>query len=112
MSDILLNPTTHDIALTGARMSLATGAAEVAQRVRLRLLLNRGEDPYDVSEGIPWIPDLATESDPAIVRQVIIRRLEGCDVVRTVDEVTVSDNPVTRARMVTVTVNGSVAVTL
>ena len=104
MTDILLGAD-GDIDLTGARLTLVSGPEELAQRIRLRLGLNRGEDPFDVSQGIPWLPDLAENASPEVLRSLIVSELESCPGVYTIDRVDVTFDRAQRRASVILSVN-------
>lgn len=81
--------TTGDIDITGGRMSLATGQAEVRQRVETTLRTFYGEVSWDTTIGVDWRALMATkrtqfddvreeiraviEADPGIIE---VQRLE------------------------------------
>lgn len=52
--DLALDPATGDLAITAGRAALTSGADAVAQRLRLRLALWRGEYVLDQGVGIPY----------------------------------------------------------
>lgn len=52
--DIALGTATHDLAIAGRDIRLTSGAEQVAQRMKIRLLLFRGEWFLDVRAGIPY----------------------------------------------------------
>lgn len=54
MRDLALDPLTGDLAVTGHALALTSGAEAVAQRLRLRLALWRGEYILDQGVGIPY----------------------------------------------------------
>lgn len=112
MTDILLGDD-GDIDLSGGRMSVVSGAAALAQRIRLRLGTNRGEDLFDIGNGVPWLSELTAKNlADETLRAAIVAELETCPGVVSIDSVVVSDVPASRAKRVTLTVNGSTVVTV
>lgn len=54
MTHLKLDPSTHDILITDGRAALVTGSEEVAQRIKTRLLLVKGEAIPDASQGVDY----------------------------------------------------------
>lgn len=60
-SDILLNPDTHDIDLSsGSVVMITDNLRAVAQRVKVAILLKRGEWFQDVLDGVPYYQEFFT----------------------------------------------------
>lgn len=73
MRDLALDPATGDLALDAGRASLTAGVAAKAQRLRLRLLLQRGEYRLDLRQGIPYLSTIFGKGTRAIA-ETILRR--------------------------------------
>ncbi len=59
--DFLLNAN-HDLYWDGKDFALVSGAAEVAQAVKIRLLFIQTEWVYDITKGVPWIDEMFSTS--------------------------------------------------
>ncbi len=64
---------TGDLALEAGRASLTSGSAAKAQRLRLRLLLQRGEYRLDMRQGIPYLSAVFGKGTRAAA-ETILRR--------------------------------------
>jgi hypothetical protein len=53
--DLALDPVTGDLALSTGPARLTSGVESKAQRLRLRLLLQRGEYRLDLRQGVPYL---------------------------------------------------------
>jgi hypothetical protein len=73
--DVALDPATGDLLLESGRARLtAPGAESVAQRLRLRLALWRGEYPLDETVGIPYAQLLGRKGDAPATLEAILRQ--------------------------------------
>lgn len=74
MRDVALDPATGDLLLEGGAARLtAPGAESVAQRLRLRLALWRGEYPLDEGVGIPYAQLLGRKGDAPATLEARLR---------------------------------------
>ena len=64
---------TGDLALDAGRASLTSGVAAKVQRLRLRLLLQRGEYALDLRQGIPYLTAIFGKGTRAAA-ETILRR--------------------------------------
>jgi hypothetical protein len=122
MSDLRLvteidaeNPTRHDLQLiagqlqwTGTDIYDADDQADmIAQRVRCRLLLMRGEWYLDQRVGVPWRQTMAAKgTTTARMARIIRRALLGVPGIRRVLDVTVTVNSITRTASISFRVEG------
>ncbi len=58
MTDLLLDPSTHDLDLSSGTVELATGADAIAQHIRVRLRLCLGEWFLDERVGVPYFQEI------------------------------------------------------
>lgn len=77
MRDLALDPATGDLAISGGRLRLTEpGAESVAQKLRVRLRLFRGEWFMDTSVGVPYYTDVLgrhpLSAVEALLRQAIV----------------------------------------
>lgn len=84
MTDILLDPITRDIALTGGDLSLVQDRAAVRQQLFLRLSLQKGEWMLDLREGVPWREQVMVRNPDLQALSAIFREriLSAPDVLR------------------------------
>ena len=70
MSAFALDPVYNDFVFTSGRMSLVTGAAELAQKLNARLEFVKGEWFLDTNQGTPWFQALLVKnpSIPALTQ--------------------------------------------
>ena len=67
-----------------------TGSAEVAQRLRLALMTNRGEWFLDTDFGVPWTPILGGKFDEKELKRHIIRVLKDDAAVKEINNITIT----------------------
>lgn len=79
MTDLFLNPTTGDLDLTTGQAQIVSDAAEVAQRIRIRLRTFLGDWFLDEDLGIPYLQEIigqkrrfAVERASALLRAEIL----------------------------------------
>ncbi len=79
MRDLALDPATGDLALDGGRARLTTpGAEAVAQRLRLRHALWRGEYPLDEGVGVPYTDLLGRKGAEALFEATLRQAASTC----------------------------------
>ncbi|MCP4967375.1 MAG: hypothetical protein GY926_19355 [bacterium] len=54
MTTLRLDPITHDLTVAGGSFQDVSGAGEIQQNVKIRLLRFRGEVPRDANAGMPY----------------------------------------------------------
>jgi len=57
-SDLLLDPVTHDLDLSGLNLHIAQDSQATAQRLKVRLKLFKGEWFLDTTQGIPYYQNI------------------------------------------------------
>lgn len=103
MRTLALDPITGDLALSGGRPVLVSGADAVAQRLRVRLKLQQGEWVLDRNVGFPWLSVLAAKGSERLLEVLLRRAITTCPGVRSLDRFSLSVDPRTRVAVVTVT---------
>lgn len=111
-TDIKLDPLTHDIDLTSGGEMFTDNASVVAQRVKIAILLKRGEWFRNTSEGIPYYQEFfKRKNNKQAVDSFMVTYIGQVeDVARVVDYRSTLD-VVTRALNITVSVetyNGNI----
>lgn len=102
---VLIDPTTGDLPVTS---KLGSGIALVAQRIRFRLALNRGDVIRDASLGLPWVEWLSSKPVRLSEIEGLTRKaVEGVPGVTRVEGWSASHDPTTR----TVSIGGQVFTT-
>lgn len=79
--DLLLD-SSGDLALVAGRLQTVSGAAEVAQRIRLALSTQRGEWVLNTDFGMPWRELLSKPADLSAVEaevKAVVSSLKGVD---------------------------------
>lgn len=97
----IANPDLGDLMLdeagTGFEVVHTTLAAEVAQRIHVRLKFFKGEWFLDLEEGTPWYEELLKKGvDDATVRSIFGQVIGGCPGVAELSSLTYSLNKTTR----------------
>ncbi len=101
MRALALDPTTGDL-LTAGGLSLVEGAAAVAQRLRGRLGLGKGEWFADTSLGVPWVQQIVGQRGSERVAETILRAaIATCPGVAALESFTLTLNATTRHATVT-----------
>ena len=104
MRSLALDPVTGDLAVSGGRLSLVSGADAVAQRLRGRLGLWRGEWVLDRSVGVPYLGrvlgKIPESNAAALLREVV----STCPGVASVEAFDLRVDGPTRAASLTVRV--------
>lgn len=94
MRSLALDPITGDLALTsvggGQRLALVEGADAVAQRLRARLRLWRGEWFLDGSIGIPFLQILGLKNTRTFAEATLRRAITTCPGVAGLDSFTLT----------------------
>lgn len=79
MRDLALDPATGDLDLTGRRLRLTEpGAESVAQKLRVRLRLFKGEWHLDTSVGVPYYTDVLGRQSQTAVEALLRRVIVTC----------------------------------
>lgn len=101
MRALALDPTTGDL-LTSGGLSLVEGVAAVAQRLRGRLGLARGEWFADTSIGVPWVQTILGQRGSERIAETILRAaITSCPGVAALESFTLALNTTTRHASVT-----------
>jgi len=94
---LALDTTTGDLRLGGGRLVLAEGVEAVAQRLRCRLKLQRGEWFADTSIGVPWIDAILGQRGNERTAEAILRTaIATCPGVATLETFVFTHDPATR----------------
>lgn len=93
---LALDPQTGEIRLSGGRPVLVSGADAVAQRLRVRLKLWRGEWLLDANVGFPWRSILGEKGTERLLEVMLRRAITECPGVRSLDRFALSVNANTR----------------
>lgn len=97
MRALALDPTTGDLRITAGRLALVEGAEAVAQRLRGRLGLGRGEWFADTSAGVPWVQSILGQRGTAALAEAILRAaITSCPGVALLEAFTLALDPSTR----------------
>lgn len=75
MSAFALDPTYNDLAFTSGRLTLVTGAAELAQKLNARFGFAKGEWFLDKNQGTPWFQALLVKNPSVPALTQIIRNI-------------------------------------
>lgn len=77
MTDVLLDPITHDLDLTrrAGSLSLTSGAESVLQRIKIRFMFFLGEWFLDSRQGFPWFEEVFVKGTSDSRLAFIFRRL-------------------------------------
>lgn len=104
MRDLALDPATGDLAILGGRLRLTEpGAESVAQKLRVRLRLFKGEWHLDASVGVPYYTDVLGRHSTAAVEALLRRAIVTCPGVKALESFTFVASP-DRTATVTFTV--------
>ncbi len=96
MRALALDPTTGDLSTAGG-LSLVEGVAAVAQRLRGRLGLGRGEWFADTLAGIPWVQEILGQRGAEAAAENILRAaITTCPGVAALERFTLSLDRATR----------------
>ncbi|MDK1020043.1 MAG: hypothetical protein QGD90_00205 [Candidatus Hydrogenedentes bacterium] len=71
--DLGLDVTTNDLVFTGRNLTTVSGAALVAQRLKVILQLFKGEWFLDADAGIPWFQEILEKGVDVTVVDAILR---------------------------------------
>ena len=94
MRDLALDPATGDLAISGGRLRLTElGAESVAQKLRVRLRLFRGEWFMDTSVGVPYYTDVLGRHPLSAVEALLRQAIVTCPGVKTLESFTFAVNP-------------------
>lgn len=83
MRDLALDPVTGDLVLTAGRLGLVSGVDAVAQRLRNRLRLWRGEWFIDRTVGIPYLTQVLGKAPQQQVEALLRAAILSCPGVAT-----------------------------
>jgi hypothetical protein len=98
MSQFAVDPSTGELVRENGSFVRIDGLAEVAQHVRVRVRLIRGEVPTDLSKGMRWFGLILAKGTPAeTVEQEFTDTILGTPGVTSVDEITLLTDRATRA---------------
>lgn len=104
MRTLALDPATGDLALSGGRPTIVSGSSAVAQRLRMRLKLWRGEWALDTQVGFPWQRIFGVKGVERLTETLLRQAITSCPGVKSLDRFTFGVNPSTRAATLTFTV--------
>lgn len=87
LRDLELDTVDHDLTISPFDLGLVSGAARVAQQVKIRLWFFLGEWFLDVRDGVPYYRDILVKRPERDVVEGIFRgEIESTPNVRTVDQ--------------------------
>lgn len=104
MRTLAIDPVTGDLRLSGGRPVLVSGAAAVAQRLRVRLKLQQGEWLLDRNVGFPWLRVFEGKGTERLLEVLLRRAITTCPGVRSLDRFALTVDPRTRLATCTFTV--------
>lgn len=97
MSRFLLDTTTHRPVRSGGSFVRVTGAQEIAQNVKVRLLLFLGEVWLDTTQGVPYFQEVLLKGvDPAALQVVFREAILGADGIVSIELLELAFDPATR----------------
>lgn len=101
MRSLALDPVTGDLALSGGRFSLVSGADAVRQRLSTRLRLWRGEWALDRSVGVPYLTRILGKVPQSAVEATLRSVITSCPGVATLDTFALTVDGATRSARLT-----------
>lgn len=104
MRTFALHPTTGQIVLSGGRPAFVSGADAVAQRLRVRLRLWRGEWLLDQNVGFPWRSILGEKGVNRLAESLLREAIVSCPGVRSLDRFAFAVDATTRRASLSFTV--------
>lgn len=107
MRTLALDPSTGDLALSAGRLTLVSGADAVAQRLRVRLKLWRGEWILDRGVGFPWQRVLGEKDTARLAESLLREAIVTCPGVRSLDRFAFTVDPTTRRASLTFAVTAT-----
>lgn len=70
-----LDPVTHDLVHDGTRLVRVSGVDAIAQSLKTRLSLFRGEALYDEAEGVPYFESVFGQKTPTAAIREVFRKI-------------------------------------
>lgn len=102
--DLLIDPTTGDLALVDGAAQWASGDALTRQRVGIRLRTQVGEWAYDTSMGLPYFERILVKApDLRLIRALIVAEVQRARGVLAVTRADLTFSRATRRLTATVT---------
>ena len=111
MSQIQTNAATGDLVLEDATIVVIDGIEEIAQHVRVRLRLLRGEVPMRQDLGLPVFDEILIKAPSYdVISQIIRDTIQGTPGIVSVEELDIGAiDPLTRVSVVTFSATASLA---
>lgn len=104
----LLDPLTHDLDTTGGKLNLASREQELAQKIKTRLLLVRGECYLYPNKGVPWFEEVfGVAVDLSAVKALLSREILDVPDVESILAFEVTLNRTSRTYILDCTVKAS-----
>lgn len=105
-NDILLDKDSHDIDISrGAPILIISNQEEVAQRLKIALLLRRGEWIFNIQDGVPYITSFLNQKNSKTnIDQFMISYISNVD---GVNKVIGYDSVINKSRQLQITVKVS-----
>ncbi len=98
MTQSLLDPVTHDLVREGGSFVRTTGAQEIAQGIKVRLLLFRGEAFLNTLLGVPYFSEILIKGiDEASLQGIFREAILGAKGVTELETLTLTYDPVDRS---------------
>ena len=102
MTDLLLDPITHDLVLTDGDLTLVTGSQEVRQRIKVTLLAQTTEWLFDLAFGVPYLEEILVKApDLEAIAARLRGIIAGVEGVTAILELELSQDDITRILLVT-----------
>lgn len=106
MADIELDPLTHDLKITDNKLALvSTSSKETVQKVKMALLLFKGEWFANTLEGVPYFQEIfiryKNNSSKNIVDSILRNYINNIDVVKNIISFKSEVSPSTRVYSLT-----------
>lgn len=97
MTQLRLDPTTHDLSRSGGTFERADAGEEIRQNIKVRLLLFRGEAWLDTALGIPYFAEVLRKGiDEASLTNIFREAILGSDGVTALEALDLSFVPAAR----------------
>lgn len=97
MTDLLLDPITHDLVYTDGDLELVSGKEEIAQRVKVTLLTQLTEWAFDQDFGVPYREEILIKNfDLDAIQARLTAVMAGVSGVTGVRDLTLSVDALTR----------------
>ncbi len=104
MSDLELDPVSHDIVFADGQVSKIDGEAELRQALKIAFRTHLDEYAFDTAAGVGYRLIAVRPADESKVQAEILRVASERDGVESVEEIRIDTDPLTRLSTIDVTV--------